>query len=281
MLWGCVSLAATIILTVVGVMLKDVRWVLFLAWPFASIAVWEFSRLRRAKHVGVITAIGGVLTLVLVAVIYLSLPGAPRPESHAPDYFTSQRSLEVNQLRYMLSEKGEPEIRAVFDIDNMAVKNIRVYADRARFFQRHPNGVFNYQPYMEVDGEMQINPHLVFLKRNGSFSETVTVPNGNAPVTILTTKYIYATRKLSEFSKSPYLTENARERVSALLKAVQSDSELLVMVMNEKLHENKRYFTEAEDVSSPFNNGVINNYYSRFVPLQPYTDDLMVEMTRL
>ncbi len=41
LLWGSLSLAITIVCTVVATMTKDIRWLLFAAWPFGCIAVWE------------------------------------------------------------------------------------------------------------------------------------------------------------------------------------------------------------------------------------------------
>jgi hypothetical protein len=35
LLWGCIGAFLAIVLTVVAAMMKDIRWLLFVAWPFA------------------------------------------------------------------------------------------------------------------------------------------------------------------------------------------------------------------------------------------------------
>ncbi len=43
LLWGCLSLCAAVVLTVVAAMKHDVRWLLIFSWPFLCIAAWEFA----------------------------------------------------------------------------------------------------------------------------------------------------------------------------------------------------------------------------------------------
>lgn len=46
--WGCASLAGAIVLTVIAAMLKDLRWLLVIAWPLAGVSVWvAFRELRN------------------------------------------------------------------------------------------------------------------------------------------------------------------------------------------------------------------------------------------
>jgi hypothetical protein len=48
--WGCISLAAAIVLTVIAATQKDLRWLLFISWPFFVLPFWlmcrEISRVR-------------------------------------------------------------------------------------------------------------------------------------------------------------------------------------------------------------------------------------------
>jgi hypothetical protein len=44
LLWGALSIAAAIVLTVVAAMTKDLRWLLIVAWPFFVLAFWELFR---------------------------------------------------------------------------------------------------------------------------------------------------------------------------------------------------------------------------------------------
>lgn len=75
LLWGALSLCVTIVFTVVAAMTKDVRWGLYGALPFASIALWEFlgyfvqSKTRRA----LITATASLVILAGLIWLYIAL----------------------------------------------------------------------------------------------------------------------------------------------------------------------------------------------------------------
>ncbi len=89
LLWGAFSLALTIVFTVVAAMTKDVRWALFGALPFATIAVWEFlSYFIEPKKVRAL--ITGLISLVL-AIGLLVLYARLKPESP----IDTQQSLPV------------------------------------------------------------------------------------------------------------------------------------------------------------------------------------------
>src|SRR5947209_13237514 len=62
LLWGAFSLTATIVLTVVAAMTKDLRWLLFFAFPFAFISTLEFvsyfqSNKRRRISIAAVASI--------------------------------------------------------------------------------------------------------------------------------------------------------------------------------------------------------------------------------
>lgn len=79
LLWGAFSLFATIVFTVVAAMTKDVRWALFGALPFASIAAWEIlnyfvtSTRKRAAITGFIS----IGLLIGLGLLYIRLKPEP------------------------------------------------------------------------------------------------------------------------------------------------------------------------------------------------------------
>jgi hypothetical protein len=74
--WGSVGAVIAILITVVATMIKDIRWLLAFAWPFATLAIWEFSRsYGSVKHVKWLTGNGSlVAALALVALDLLLAP---------------------------------------------------------------------------------------------------------------------------------------------------------------------------------------------------------------
>jgi len=89
--WGCVGVFITIVVTVVAAMIKDLGWLLALAWPFAGLAIWEFSRIWSAPHVSKwLTGIGTIIAGCALLGLYVLLappppapPPAPTPPSKA------------------------------------------------------------------------------------------------------------------------------------------------------------------------------------------------------
>jgi hypothetical protein len=66
LLWGCVGAVLTIVLTVVAAMIKDLRFLLIVAWPFAIIAGWEFARAANLKRVRFVTIIGAAFSALML-----------------------------------------------------------------------------------------------------------------------------------------------------------------------------------------------------------------------
>jgi hypothetical protein len=88
LLWGALCMFATIVLTVVAVMIHDFRWILALAWPFAAVAIWEFGRIIFSRKIvaayltGTATIVSGLLLLWLYFALAPSaiLDNPPQPE---------------------------------------------------------------------------------------------------------------------------------------------------------------------------------------------------------
>jgi hypothetical protein len=92
--WGALCMCATIVLTVVAVMIHDFRWILMFAWPFAAVAAWEFSRTIFVRKVVVLSATG-ISTAVSGALLFwLYFALAPPPEGFV-DKPTGPPSLPV------------------------------------------------------------------------------------------------------------------------------------------------------------------------------------------
>jgi hypothetical protein len=78
--WGCVAMAAAIVLAVVAAMIHDIRRVLIFAWPFAVFAVWEFARYFSNKKIVVRSTAGASVVIfgVLLGWLYSALAPATR-----------------------------------------------------------------------------------------------------------------------------------------------------------------------------------------------------------
>jgi hypothetical protein len=85
--WGCLCMVATIVLTVVAVMIHDFRWILVFAWPFAGVAVWEIARVIFTSRfvVRAITAVATVISGAMLLWLYAALAPIELPGSIATE----------------------------------------------------------------------------------------------------------------------------------------------------------------------------------------------------
>jgi hypothetical protein len=80
LLWGCIGAFLAIVVTVVATMVKDIRWLLLAAWPFAVFAAWEFARTWSNRRT-VVWSISFSATIIIGALLgWLYLALAPKEE---------------------------------------------------------------------------------------------------------------------------------------------------------------------------------------------------------
>jgi hypothetical protein len=107
---GCAGFVVAIILTVVAAAIKDLRWLLLFAWPFAGVAVWEFARTwAHGTTVKSITAFGIIASALALSLIYWLLPApttVPVPRTVSGEIFSPNAKKPVAGL-------GEPVSSAI------------------------------------------------------------------------------------------------------------------------------------------------------------------------
>lgn len=100
--WGCGGAFLAIVVTVIATMLKDVRWLLIVAWPFGAFAVWEFARTwawRKENLITIVTTSGTIIIGIGLAALYIWLS----PEILASTVAKADRHLKEYQ-KVQLSE---------------------------------------------------------------------------------------------------------------------------------------------------------------------------------
>ena len=80
LLWGAFGTGIAIVLVVVAAMVKDLRWLLWISWPFSCLGIWAMCR-NIAQTVRRRTATITCSVIVGAALLwgYISLKGADRP----------------------------------------------------------------------------------------------------------------------------------------------------------------------------------------------------------
>lgn len=94
LLWGALSVAITVILTVVAAMVKDFRWLLIVAFPFCCVAIWEiFKAIKSSRIRWVLIVISSLIAAAGLAWLYVAL----RPSITA--HIESQKTQEEQKTK--------------------------------------------------------------------------------------------------------------------------------------------------------------------------------------
>lgn len=74
LLWGALGTVVAIVLVVVGAILKDLRWLLAAAWPFACLVVWAVTKGLHSRRLrGVVAILGLVIATSGLYWLYAAL----------------------------------------------------------------------------------------------------------------------------------------------------------------------------------------------------------------
>jgi hypothetical protein len=69
----CAASILSLVLTVLAAVLKDLRWLLVLVWPLATVACWEFARVRSSQWTARWAGGGAVVSGGVILLLYLYL----------------------------------------------------------------------------------------------------------------------------------------------------------------------------------------------------------------
>jgi hypothetical protein len=84
---------------------------------------------------------------------------------------------------------------------------------------------------------------------------------------VTTSKYQAAHRRLVELSNSALIPMSIKNEVTAFVKLVGESTELMLRVLDEKLHENEDYFTHYMDMGTPYYGVIISSYATQSASL--------------
>ena len=196
----------------------------------------------------------------------------PNSELH-PRVFDAQFT-ELRELEQFLSGKDEMGLRETFDIPSMLTRNIIILIDKIRFIRAGRWEDFQYDPYLEGHRDM------IFWAKEGKFS---TGPSGvhiNAEphdilILVTTTKHQDAKRKLTRFVNSAVLPDAIKSGAVQFDRNINKNFELMLHIMDERMHENEEYFLQYLNMGTPFYGVIASDYARHIQPLKPVADRLL------
>jgi hypothetical protein len=152
-------------------------------------------------------------------------------------------------------------------------KNINTQVIRICFIKSGHEKDFLYSNYTD-------NRSWIMWAKEGHYStgpSGANVDAGRKDVLFLvtTTKIQEAQRKLIEFMNSSLIPHSINVEISAFNDVLNQDTELMMHVMDERMHQDENYFIQNMNMGTSFYGVIVTDYARRIIPLKPAADRVL------
>jgi hypothetical protein len=179
----------------------------------------------------------------------------------------------VAELEKFLGSKDENDLRVAFDLPAILQKNINTQIIRINLIKSGRENDFLYTNYTD-------NGSLIFWAKEGHYTtgpSGVHVDAGPKDVLFLvtTSKFQMAQKRLVEFANSALIPESIKKEVLAFNAAINQDTELMMRILDEKMHDNENYFSHNMELGTPYYGVIVSEFAARITPLKPAADKVL------
>ena len=218
-------------------------------------------------------AAGGGLVWVLDYLKVREALGIEKPQTETDRLVSQAQFAKVTQLEEFLGSKDENDLRQTFDLQNIFQKNISTQIIRIGFIKSGKEKEFLYNNYSD-------NGIFIFWAKEGHFTtgpSGVHVDAGPKDVLFLVTtaKFQAAQKKLIEFMNSALIPDSIKKEVVAFNKTINDDTELMMRVLDERMHEDENYFLRHMEMGTPYYGVIVSEYARRVIHLKPPADRVL------
>lgn len=78
-----------------------------------------------------------------------------------------------------------------------------------------------------------------------------------------------------EFSNSALVPESIKTEVNSFYSVLANDMQLMMVIMDQRMHEDENYFTRYREMQSPYYGVIENEFARRAALLKPYVDRIL------
>lgn len=302
--WGFLSLAVAIVLTVVAAMQRDLRWLLFIAWPCFVIPFWLMCReIRRVPIKWISFSILSVCAAVGLVAIGRTAP-KPAPtvtttqnesKLSQPDLSGIQKSLDeinrnlartgrpqisatqmeaIRELDQFIVGRDEMDLRQAFGFPLMMEKNIRMNITIVSHLKRGtPREITKNLIGHEtiVDSELAEGR----IRRWGGSFLIDQFDGTRVYALMLPEEYSSGKKQLLKFETSSELPAPAIKAVKNFDDVVYKNADKLLHVLNDALRKDPDYYLRYDDPSSPiYFHQLDAMWLDNFIQLRPEADKI-------
>jgi hypothetical protein len=177
---------------------------------------------------------------------------------------------KVAELEGFLGGKDENGLRQIFDIPNVLQKNINAQIVRIGFIKSGREKQFIYTDYSD-------NGSMIFWAKEGHFStgpSGVHVDAGPKDVLFLvtTSKFQNAQAKIIGFLNSALIPDSIKEPLKAFDGVVNKIPELMMNILDERMHEDENFFIFNMQMGTPFYGVIVSEFATKTPHLKPAAD---------
>jgi hypothetical protein len=239
-----------------------------LAWVgFIYIAlIHKGSRLYRALFSIFIT----------VFFIYVACRSYDSSVSVPSALLTSQLQ-ELEDLQNFIGAKNEYELDETFDLRRMAVFNTALAVEYIAPQIVSPEQSAKISNYFAHGSAMADRRYCYITYNKNGVSRLNFIP-GKLPLLDLSSQYSTARQKLVKFESSAEMPPKVAGAIKDFDNTIQSNTVILLDVINEKLAQDTNNIIQNDDPKSPNFGAVSLTYNHRIIPLEPRADEVIKQI---
>lgn len=255
---------------------KRLFWIsAVLVWGLA--VTWAHrSHYALPVRIGVAASIAAIVAACLVYVLEIVDKREMAATAHVA---TAANTPQYEYLMRVSQFLGGDELglRERFDFSNLIKRNIEVQLTRMNYIASGHRDDFFYNNYSDSD-------QMIFWAKEGKYAvgpqgvNLVNVNDNDVLILVVTSKYNDAQRTLDGLIDSPFASEQLKRALADLKAQVGRNTEEMLHILDTRLHDDKRYFTEANANGSAFANVIYNDFVTHAFPLKPAASVAMNEV---
>lgn len=181
---------------------------------------------------------------------------------------------KMAEVEAFFGGKEEGDLRELFDLPTILNKNIEAQIVRMRFIKAGRESEFFYSNYTD-------NGQWIMWAKEG---HVTTGPSGvhlNAgPKDVLhlvtTAKFQLAKRRIVEFANSAFVPESVKVQIKSFDAVIDRDTELMIRVLDERMHEDENYFFLYLDMQSRYYGVIVSDFATRVEHLKPPAEQILL-----
>lgn len=239
----------------------------------AMITTWSLPARISVAAVFAAVAFGSLVWVLDYLKVRERLGVSSESQTETGRLVSQAQFAKVAELEAFLGGKDEDDLRQLFDLPNILQKNISTQIIRIRFVQAGKEADFLYSNYTDngtwitwvKEGHYTVGPSGVHLDTGSKDVHHL----------VTTTKFQIAQKRLVEFINSALIPESIKIEVRGFVDTINSDTDLMLRTLDEKMHQDENYFLQNMTLGTPYYGVIVSSFATQATNLKPAADRVL------